>query len=248
MNHFKRYKELYNQDLEQYKNIPLKQCIRINSLKMSPRKLLNRLQKKGVKVQKIANTDFGYRVVKSPFSLGATAEYLLGYYYIQEAASQMSVQLLQPQLNEIILDMAAAPGGKTTQIAQYLENTGVIVAVDTKTMRLHALTNNINRMGVTNTIAPCSGNFMADKKWLGRERSIDDFKEQAKKQKKLLKKGIAVLKQGGTLVYSTCSLEPEENEQVVEWAEHHLPVKLIQMHRYWPPEFQGFFIAVLRKI
>ena len=56
------------------------------------------------------------------------------------------------------------------------------------------------------------------------------------------------LKKDGTLIYSTCSLEPEENEQVIEWAEKNLKVQIIQMHRYWPPEYQGFFVALLRGV
>jgi NOL1/NOP2/sun family putative RNA methylase len=191
--------------------------------------------------------------------------------------------------------MSAAPGVKTSQIAQYMENTGVIIALDTNFSRLMSLRNNLERINVKNTIiyqkdarfasdlgikfdkilldAPCSGNFAVDEKWF-EKRKLEDLKETSKMQKQLLGAAFDVLKEGGELVYSTCSLEPEENEFVVDWVLKEFPEIKIQKidipigdngiinpfgqelskevryaKRFWPNKTntQGFFIAKFKK-
>jgi NOL1/NOP2/sun family putative RNA methylase len=262
--------------------IVLKPAIRVNTLKISEQELVDKLSGK-VKLKKIDFTDFGYSV-DSEFALSSTPEYLHGYFYTQEAASQLPVQALSPVGGELVLDMCAAPGSKTTQIAQYMKNQGKVVAVDSNASRLSALKNNLERCGVKNCIiyqkdaahvadlgvlfdkvlldAPCSGNFVTDKGWF-EKRTIEGVKSMARTQKALLKAAVAVLKPSGTLVYSTCSLEPEEDEEVVEWALDSLPVKLVETgikagepgltpktrlcRRFWPEKSatQGFFLAKL---
>jgi NOL1/NOP2/sun family putative RNA methylase len=303
MNFFlKRYKEM-GRELDPEK-ISIKQSIRVNTLKISEEELIPRLKKKKIKLKKIPFTDNGYWA-ESDFSLSSTAEYLHGYFYIQEAASQLPVKVLlqrscalcnpaespvksksalSPEKGESVLDMAAAPGSKTTQLAQLMKNQGSIVALDSNSARLPALKNNIERCGVKNCViyqkdaahvadlgktfdkvlldAPCSGNFTTDHAWFDK-RSIEGIKDQAKVQKSLLKAAINVLKPKGALVYSTCSLEPEEDEDVIEWALENLPVKLADTgldvgepgtttntglcRRIWPDESgtQGFFLGKL---
>lgn len=280
MNFFlKRYKDL-GHDIDPEK-ISLKQAIRFNTLKLSEQELARRLKKNKIKLTKISFTDFGY-YAEAEFSLSSTPEYLQGYYYIQEAASQLPAQVLEPKNNESVLDMCSAPGSKTTQLAQYMQNTGCLVALDSNISRLVALKNNIERCGVKNCLvyhkdscfvsdigrkfdrilldAPCSGNFTTDSNWFDK-RNIEGILSLTKVQKTLLKAAVSVLKHDGTLVYSTCSLEPEENEEVLEWVLSNLPIKLLPItlklgdsgltektrlcKRFWPEKTgtQGFFIA-----
>ena len=135
-----------------------------------------------------------------------------------------------------------------------MENKGIIIALDINNLRLLSLRNNLERMGVKNTIiyqkdarfvsdlgikfdkilldAPCSGNFAADGKWL-EKRTLEDIKNISKVQKQLIAAAVEVLKENGELVYSTCSLEPEEDEFIVDWALNEFPElkKQLKEHR-----------------
>ncbi|MGV8171582.1 MAG: NOL1/NOP2/sun family putative RNA methylase [Candidatus Woesearchaeota archaeon] len=276
------------------KIVSLKPSLRINTLKTSENEIVSRLKTLGVKLDKISYTDYGY-YYDTKFSLGATSEYLQGQYYIQEAASQLPSQVLAPKPEDTVLDMCAAPGSKTTQIAQYMKNEGTIVALDSDPRRLFALRNNLERCGVTNTIlykkdsrfvfdlglqfdkilldAPCSGNYVIEEEFFIK-KSVDGIRERARLQKELLKAAIRALKKGGTLVYSTCSLEPEEDEMNIDWVLSKYPeIKLEETglaigdeglikvfdkklnpeikkcRRFWPTKTgtEGFFIAKLIK-
>jgi len=276
------------------KLIDLKPSIRINTLKSSEQELIPRLKSLGVKLEKIEYTDFGYYYT-SEFSLGAISEYLQGFYYIQEAASQLPPQVLEPKPEDTVLDMCAAPGSKTTEIAQYMENKGTLVALDSEPRRLFALRNNLERCGVTNAIlykkdsrfvfdlgiqfdkvlldAPCTGNYAIEDEFFTK-KSVDGIRERSRLQKELLKAAIRVLKKGGILVYSTCSLEPEEDEMNIDWMLLKYPeMKLVETglsigdpgltevfgkklnpevakcRRFWPTktETEGFFIAKIVK-
>lgn len=284
----------YNQLGEQIREINLQDSLRVNVLAIKEEELLDRFKTLGVEVEKIPFARFGYWIKHSPFSLGATTEYLRGYYYLQEAAAQLSVQILDPLPNETVLDMCAAPGGKTTQIAQAMFNTGTLVALELKQHRLASLTTNLERMRVKNTAvfhmdgrdvnklgmvfdkvlldAPCSGNYMTDSNWF-EKRNVRDVETAARFQRDLLKAALGVLKPNGLLVYSTCSLEPEENELNMQWLLENYKVKLEEMkmtfgdrgminifgkklddsikncRRFWPHKTntEGFFIARIRK-
>lgn len=269
---FNRYKEWLGDKFEGLDTVQdLPQFIRVNTLKIKEHDLIKRLEKKGVIFEKVGFLKYGYKVLKSDFSLGATNEFLQGYYYTQEAASQYPVQLLDPKPGEIVLDMAAAPGGKTTQLAQWMKNKGTIVALDMKTQRLDALRNNCARLGATNVLiynkdsrfstdlgiefdkvlldAPCSGNFMTDKDWLNK-RALADFKDRAKVQKQLLQEALNVLKKGGEVVYSTCSLEREEDEEVIDWLKDGSKVEVVEQKKFWPhiDGTQGFFVCKVKKL
>ncbi len=282
----KRYKQLG----EDFKEIKLKPSLRVNTLKINHQEFNKRLEKIGVKLEKIKFTKDGYYFDSKKFSLGAITEFLLGYYYLQEAAAQLSVEVLNPLENEIVLDACAAPGGKTTQISQIMKNKGLVVALELKKHRITSLKSSLERLGVNNVAlyqmdaifadqvgikfdkilldAPCSGNFASDEHWF-EKRDINGVNKSAKTQRQLLKKMCDLLKEKGILVYSTCSLEPEENELNVDWALKNLPLKLEQIslsigdkgltevfghklnndvekcRRLWPwkTNTQGFFIA-----
>jgi NOL1/NOP2/sun family putative RNA methylase len=268
-----RYKKILGGEFlefEKYLNFKPKQSIRVNTLKIGEKEFAERLAKKGVKLKKVEWLDFGYEIESSPFNLVSSPEYLQGYFFIQEKASQLAVQVLGPKPGEIILDCCAAPGAKTTQIAQYMQNKGKLVALDMKKERIASLKNNLERSGVKNTIiyhydarkteelglqfdriladAPCSGNFVLEKDWF-RKRNLNDILQNTKKQKSILKSALNCLKPKGILVYSTCSLEPEEDEEIVSWILDNFEVVLEGVTKLWPHRMQtqGFFIAKIRK-
>jgi NOL1/NOP2/sun family putative RNA methylase len=216
-----------------------RQAIRINTMNTGEASLIERLQSLGIMLEKIPFVENGYWIRKSEFSIGATSEYLLGLYSIQEAAAQIPATLFTNLKDRTVLDACAAPGGKTVQLTDLMRNTGVIVALDVKNQRLTALSNQLERCHVNNTIVyhldarrssrlnmkfdrilldmPCSGNFSADKDWFKR-RTIHDVERNARLQREILKGGANVLKNDGEIVYATCSLEPEENEINIDWA------------------------------
>lgn len=288
--------------IERYENLgvilekrpKIKKTIRINTLKIGETELVSRLKKKGIKLKKVPYLDLGYEY-ESSISLPSTPEYLQGYFYIQEAASQIPAQELDPKPNDVVLDMAASPGSKTTQMAQMMKNKGVLVAIDIDNQRMNKLKNNLERLSITNTVlfmmdgrkisklkkqfdkilldAPCSGNYCIEKDFL-MKRKKKDFQNRSWLQKELLEEAYKNLKPGGTLVYSTCSLEPEEDELVINWFinkfkdmklqnlkinigeegiinpfSKELSKEITKTRRFWPQKTgtQGFFIAKLIK-
>jgi NOL1/NOP2/sun family putative RNA methylase len=275
----------------QYRKPKLKQAVRINSSNIEPAVVLDRLQRRGLRLEKIPFLENGYWVEKSDFSVGATSEYLLGLYSIQEAAAQIPVSLFTDLKNKKVLDVCAAPGGKTTQLADSMSNTGAIVALDVDRRRLIALTNHLERCRSRNAVVydldarevnrlnlkfdrvlcdmPCSGNFVTDEEWFQR-RTIEDVTRNARLQREILASAVKVLNDDGEIVYSTCSLEPEENELNIDWAIRNLHVKVVKINAYgqkgvvsvfgqsldssivncrriWPDQTQGFFVCKLRK-
>jgi NOL1/NOP2/sun family putative RNA methylase len=274
--------------------IEIKPSIRVNTLRIPEDVLINRLNSLGVKLSKIPWLKHGYYVEHSKFSLGASVEFLLGYFYIQEAAAQLPVEVLDPKPGEIILDCGAAPGGKTTQIAQHMQNQGAVISIEKKSHRLLSLRNNIERMGASNTViyhldavkasqlgikfdkilvdAPCSGNYAGDKAWLIK-RNIEDIRRSSRFQREILAACLEMLKPGGIMIYSVCTLEPEETELNMQWLMDNRKVKLepvdisigdkgitdvfgqklhpsiANCRRFWPHKTgtEGFFIAKVKK-
>lgn len=273
--------------------VKINNCLRVNTYLIKEETLIKRMRKKGVTLKKIPYLKNGY-TYQSEFSLGSTPEYLLGYYYLQEAASQAPVQILQPKKGEKILDMAAAPGGKTTQILQYIKNDGFVLGLDIRDDRLKSTKNNIERLGFTSYAllnkdgrfvhdlgekfdkvlldAPCSGNFCIEPDYF-KIRSESDIYQKARTQKQLIRGAIKTTKKGGQILYSTCSLEPEENELVINWALEKFDVSIMKTNfdkadngitkykdtklhptlklakRFWPHKTntQGFFVCKLQK-
>lgn len=283
--------ERYEQLGWKYREVMLKQSIRINTMNTKGKSLVSRLAGLGVFLEKIPFLDQGYWVVESKVSAGATAEYLLGLYSIQEAAAQIPVSLFSHLKGRRAFDVAAAPGGKTVQMADLMENSGAIVALDVDKRRLNALSNHIERCHVSNTVAylldarkapqlnlkfdkvlvdaPCSGNFASDRDWF-KNRTIKDVERNASLQREILAKAVECLNDDGELVYSTCSLEPEEDELNIDWAIKELDLQTERIYccgergitnifnkqldpsikhcrRLWPGETQGFFVCKLKK-
>jgi len=237
----------------EHKDVKPRQAIRINSINTKEVVVTKRLQSLGIMLEKIPFLKNGYWIHKSKFSVGATSEYLLGLYSIQEAAAQIPATLFTKLKDKIVLDACAAPGGKTVQLADLMQNTGAIIALDVKKRRLTALSNHLERCHVKNTIVyqmdaryvsrlrmkfdrilldvPCSGNFVTDKEWF-RKRTIKDVERNAKLQKEILTEAARVLKDDGEIVYATCSLEPEENELNVDWTIKNLNLQVEKINCY----------------
>ncbi|AET38777.1 rRNA (cytosine-C5-)-methyltransferase NOP2 Ecym_3284 [Eremothecium cymbalariae DBVPG len=230
--------------------------IRTNTLKTRRRDLAQTLVNRGVNLQPIGTwTKVGLQIFDSQVPIGATPEYLAGHYILQAASSFLPVIALDPQENERILDMAAAPGGKTTYISALMKNTGCVFANDANKARTKSLIANIHRLGCTNTIvcnydarefpkviggfdrilldAPCSGTgVIAKDQSVKVSRTEKDFMQIPHLQKQLILSAIDSVdsnsKTGGIIVYSTCSVAVEENEAVVDYALRKRPnVKLV---------------------
>lgn len=220
--------------------------LRTNTLRTNRRTLAQALINRGVVLEPVGKwSKVGLQVFESPVPLGATPEYLAGQYILQAASSFLPVMALAPQPGERVLDMAAAPGGKTTYISALMRNTGTVFANDSNRQRAKGLIGNIHRLGCKNTIvcnydaqkafpkilggfdrilldSPCSGTGV-----IGKDPSVKtsknerDFLALPHMQKQLLLAAIDSVdhasKTGGYIVYSTCSVTVEENEGVVQY-------------------------------
>jgi len=214
------------------------QYIRVNTLKTSREELEERLCSKGFELSKTAIPE-ALAVEKAPMATGATNEYLLGHYYIQDLSSCMAVDALDISETQSALDIAAAPGGKTTFMAQKMKNTGSIVALEPNERRARSMSFNLARCGVYNTCimlmdglqaeklqkkfdrvlldAPCScEGVMARDATRKTSHTPEDVDYCSGRQDQLIEVAARMVKPGGILVYSTCSFAPEENEVVVD--------------------------------
>lgn len=233
----------YIPDLEKFLESmeqPLRSYIRVNTLKIPGNALIKRLSDKGFTVKDTDIPDC-LEVVREPYSIGASAEHLLGYFYIQDLSSMIPPLALAPRQGEIIIDMAASPGGKTTQIAGMMNNEGIIIAMDIEPARMAGLKSNLARCGVKNTVvyemdaremdnlgvkadkilldAPCTGEgVIAKDRTRKTSRDVSDIDFCSGQQRSLIDAAVKCLKPGGVLVYSTCSFTPEENEYNVDYA------------------------------
>ena len=237
----------------EFRDVTPRQAIRVNTVNVKGVNLVERLKGLGVELEEIPFLRGGYWILHSEFSVGATVEYLLGYYSIQEAAAQIPATLFTDLRGKTVLDACAAPGGKTIQLADLMENTGVIVALDVNGRRLNALMNQLERCRVKNAIVyrldarkasklglkfdrilldvPCSGNFATDKDWF-RRRTLADVERNARLQREILAEAAKILKDDGEIVYATCSLEPEENELNIDWAVKNLGLETVEIECY----------------
>ncbi len=213
--------------------------LRTNTLKIEPNKLREILESKGFKLEPIRWCSYAFNALNAPYNLGSLHEFLQGYFYLQSAASMIPTIVLNPRPQDIVIDMCAAPGSKSTHLAQLMNNRGKLILLEKNQKRIASLEINLRRMGVVNSIifnidaveieklnlkptkvlldAPCTGEgLIREDKSRKKSRNIEDIEKMAKIQKKLLIAGLKVLKKGGYLLYSTCSIGPEENEFVVD--------------------------------
>jgi len=239
-----RYKLLLGKRYDEFVEYSLsflRKSIRVNTLKISISGLRKGLEQQW-KLESIPWYKNGFWIEhkKGRRDIGNTLEHVLGYLYVQEAASMIPPIVLDPKPGEIVLDMCAAPGSKSTQIAQHMQNKGILVCNDITAKRISPLSINLQRCGVLNGIvtimngqrfgsigmcfdkilldAPCSGTGTIRKSL----KTIDMWnqamiKRLARTQKSLIESAFQALKPNGNLVYSTCTLEPEENEGVIDY-------------------------------
>ncbi len=219
--------------------------VRVNSLKIDAEALRTRLHIKQVTLKPVEWLDEGFWA-EFEGSPGSLFEHMLGYYYVQGVPSMTVTKVLDPHPGETVIDVAAAPGGKTTHIAQLMENTGTVIAIDEDRQRIKSLESNIQRCGVSNAIilrgdakkldrlghtpdrilldSPCSGEGLIP---LDPSRktstSMADIRFCATREDQLLEAAVNALPSGGTMVYSTCSIAPEENEYIVDEILHRHP-------------------------
>ena len=216
-----------------------------------------------------ANDAYYYDEEKRP---GKHPYHEMGLYYIQEPSAMSAAALLAPKPGMRVLDLCAAPGGKSTQLATYLGDSGLLVSNEINTQRSRILSQNIERMGIKNAIvtnedsfvlashfpsffnaiqvdAPCSGEGMFRKLPEAVEQwSTENVAICAERQKEILDNAAVMLKPGGVIVYSTCTFSREENEDVVEhFLESHSDFTLEEMERFWPHKVdgEGHFVAKL---
>jgi len=251
----KRYRQLYEgrfQTFLEYMDTPLKKALRINTLKTSHIKIGEVLEKKGFSFTSVGD-NVGFEINDGPYAISSIPEHLYGHFYIQGVAEMSIAPQLKCEKGDAVWDMCAAPGGKTTHISQLIKNTGVILATDVSSQKLQALRNNVARLGCTNTLivkadardinlpskfdkimldAPCTGSGIVRKDPSRKSsRTIEDINFMSSLQKGLLEKAVSSIKREGKILYATCSLEPEENEMVINWAIDSLPVKLLPLDK-----------------
>ena len=300
---FDHYKDVTDlQALKEASAKPLRKCLRVNTLKSSVKDFQKWSKANNWQTEEVLWCKEGFFIDRDDRSipLGKDLMHLLGHVYMQEASSMLPVELLDPQPGEHILDMAAAPGSKTTQIAAHMQGRGVVVANDMQDKRLSTLKNALHRLGASNVIvtkhmgqwfgkemverfdrvlcdAPCTaqGTSRKDEEAL-KYSSKDSIGKMAKLQRELLESAVHATKVGGRIVYSTCTLTFEENEEVVRsilnkycdqlevvspqgaWskkaiADSHTVQSSLGMQqpllRIWPQTYdtEGFFCAVLQK-
>ncbi len=297
----KKYENILGSETKEFLETSLKRLpsvIRVNTLKTSVDEIKDRMESRGWKVSKLKFYEPALKIENRDMALGNTIEHFLGYFYVQETASMLPPIVLEPQEDDYVLDTSAAPGSKTTQISQMMENKGIIFANEPNLARLSALRANCQRMGSKNVVttkmdatrmkkteffdkvlvdAPCSAIGAIRKKWdIILQWNPSVAQRLSNLQRRILESGINACKEGGVVVYSTCTLEPEENEGVVDYALKNLSVELEEVKiksfktrqgltkwnskdfdsslkktaRVYPQDndTEGFYIARLRKI
>lgn len=276
-------------------NEPLKQSFRVNTLKGEKEEVLEKLKTYDSKIEKVKWNDNAF--VSNLTNLGSSIEHFTGQIYIQELTSMIPPLIVKDVIEENkIIDCCAAPGSKTTQIADMMQNRGHIIANDSRHTRIKSLRGNLDRLGVTNTTvslrdfksfpntkaelylvdAPCSSEGTIRKKnAVARKWKEKDYERFSKLQKGLLKKACQMAPKGSTIIYSTCTFSPDENEKIVSeiLTEESIDLKRINLNglktgkgitewngqiydkevekcmRIWPHQndTDGFFVARMEK-
>lgn len=302
LKHFERYKEIVDdwKTFIEFLQKPLLPGFWVNTLKISPSSLLPHMKNMGITVTPV-NWGHGAYRISNPKVLSTSWLHVLGLCHIQDLISLVPVLLLNPKPGERILDLCAAPGNKTAFCGTLMKNKGLIVANDIDQIRLHTVNHMCCRLGIVNTVTTChnginypygagtfdkvlvdvpctcEGTFRKNPAILN-YCSPEISKEMSNIQKKLLERAIKLCKKDGTIVYSTCTYAPEENEAVVDYilkkydnSIQLLPVKIPNLNysegvtiwkdfrfledlkhsmRIWhyQNDTGGFFVAVLKKV
>lgn len=235
--------QLTDLDLEAYLRVveePLPECVRLNTLKFREKDVREFMHYRGWRLKPLAWVRHGYRVLEAPVTnLGDSLEHMLGLIYIQGPVSMLPVEVLDVRVGDRCLDLCAAPGSKSTQMCQLVGLDGVVVANDVSSKRVKALSFNLQRWGAVNSVVtltdgrffskwgaglfdrvlvdvPCSSLGVVSKDWSVLKRYRHNHSKRLQPlQAALLESGYRCLRQGGVIVYSTCTIHPLENEAVI---------------------------------
>lgn len=236
----KRIREYGMEETEkicEFNNKPPVLSIRINSLKTTKAELTNLFKENNVEFTESLISE-ECLIMKKTGNVKNIPGYEEGFWSVQGEVSALAAKILNPQPGEKILDLCAAPGGKTVHIAELMQNTGEVIAVDLSKKRIGKIEENCKRLGITRVKsvlaeateytsdgkfdrilidAPCSNTGVfgkrPDARW---KRTPEDIKNLSELQLKILQNASTLLKEGGVTVYCTCSIEPEENLILVE--------------------------------
>ncbi len=237
--------------------------LRYNPLKIEKEALVQQLLARQITLEQVPWAEEGF-YYPSDTRPGKLPLHEAGAYYLQEPSAMAVVELLAPKPGEVILDLCAAPGGKSTQIAGRMQGEGLLISNEIIPQRAKTLSRNIERMGVRNAVvlnespkrlaerfllyfdrilvdAPCSGEGMFRKDPDARgEWSLQQVQVCVKRQQEILSQAAAMLKPGGVLVYSTCTFAPQENERMAEWFTEEYPQFTLEKSvQLWPHLAQG---------
>lgn len=244
--------------------------LRVNTLKNTAEELSNVLKQNG-RQNEIINKN-AVLMTEGGFNTENFEPYLNGLFFAQDLSSQMCAETLNPKPNKRVLDMCAAPGGKTFSMALLMENKGEIVSCDIHSHRVSLIKNGAKRLGVdivSPTVCdateynenlgkfdyilcdvPCSGFGIIRRKPDIKYKKATDYSELEEIQLKILENSVNYLKENGKIVYSTCTLRKKENECIVnKFLENHKDFTLLEMKTYMPKENggDGFFTALLER-
>jgi len=241
-------------------------AIRARTGRIGPAELQERLERRGFVLEPFPGLPDHLKVVDAPYSVAQTPEHWLGMFYVQQAATGVAAIALDPQPRERVLDLCAAPGGKTTHLSDLMDDRGCLLAVDVSENRLRGLLGNVYRTGHSNIVvvaadggklpgpalfdrvlvdAPCSAEgTLRKRKGKLREQSTDFRHGVVRRQERLLRRAIELTRPGGTVLYSTCTFAPEENEGVLSTVLDDMPVEVVPLglaapHAPGVSEFQG---------
>jgi len=233
-----RYGTAATETLLQANNLPAPLTIRANRLKTTREALRTALEAEGVTVAETDHASSGLTIVSTPQWLRTLQAYRDGWFVVQDQAAQLISLLLSPRPGETVLDACAAPGGKTTHLAELMQDQGDVVALELDASRIMKIRENSRRLGMTSikaiqgdaasyqegsydrvlVDAPCSGLGVLrrhpDGRWNKTEQTVG---EHALLQRRILQNCSGLLKPGGALVYATCTTEPAENDDVIAW-------------------------------
>lgn len=258
------------------KNLNLKPVltIRVNTLKTTKEELIKKLQEKNIEIQEIEMQQ-DFLIIKNLKNIENLKEFKDGLFTVQDASAGLTAIMLDPKENETILDACSAPGGKTTYIAELMKNKGEIYAWDIYPHRIKLVEENCKRLGIDivktkiqdasnlqnvsvvpgiidNILldVPCLGigviKRKPDIKWQRRKEDIEEITEI---QYKILENCAKYLKENGTLIYSTCSILKEENENIIsKFLQKNQNFKIEEQVKILPDkEHDGFYICKLKK-
>lgn len=259
-------------------NTPPALDLRVNGLRSTPEAVQAALAAAGMVAEPIEGLPMGLTIKGRSGDLRHLPGYDEGHWCVQDRSAQLVAPLLQPNPGERILDACAAPGGKSTHLAELMGDQGLVLAVDRGEARLRRVDRNCERLGLTAiktrcsdasqllvqeptwaqsfdrilVDAPCSGlgtlSRHPDARWRLGPSSIGELVEV---QRQLLESLLPLLKPGGRLLYATCTVHPQENQQLVQaLLASHAELELVRERQIWPGELSGagdgFFTAVLR--